>query len=652
MKRLSLEAMRSKDQRGISIVDALFAMVIASMIAAAVTTGLGNWYNIKVLTANQDAATQIAQGIIAKTSGVEWDKLGFNGEGSSVPPGTSVPDCPTAFRSEGDIGGSTFKTVMLPSGQPNAIGVSQTSVVESRGQKFCVITDVTWGNPAATGTEPVNSYGTKNVSVKVSWVNKGTPQSISVNSTRTPNIGEAIPTGISEGHDAEVSPLRSFTITKALHDGTNGKVCYTADWADTSDTIRAVGSSSPSLSPSSNDSVIDPSKKNVEECMTVGSAPSYAYYGLTASDNFGTKFVGMSKYQYPGSKLTITDRKLEWNTYPSTGSTTYTIEQSDSADFSGSTVVVAEITDSTYTMTETSSASWLRVTTENSDYSVSAISNSVELPAGGASPTPTPTPTAEPVVVTDPPVVAAASINSKADIVAYDASAKLWNYGTMVTAGEPRKEIPATTTEIPKDFFVTDWNNDGIYDLISQENSGELVFRKGLSTGGFTNSVIGTGWQGYTITVGKWRKTDTYPSVIARQNSTGDLFNYPNPSGNGFGSRVKIGTGWNNIVFNLADWDKDGSIDVLAKMSDGTMKLYRTNGSGQFIPESRTVIGNGWNPMTPIHSLNGHGGAGNVGLLARSSTTGELAYYQVNKNAFAAPKILSGGWGPYTIAGN
>jgi hypothetical protein len=114
---------------------------------------------------------------------------------------------------------------------------------------------------------------------------------------------------------------------------------------------------------------------------------------------------------------------------------------------------------------------------------------------------------------------------------------------------------------------------------------------------------------------------------------------------------VKIGTGWNGYSFNLLDWDKDGNSDVVATNAAGQLKPYRTNGAGSFLSESRATIGSGWNSMTSIRAISGLDGSQTVGLLARDST-GVLHYYQVNKAAWAARKTFTGGWGPYTIAGN
>lgn len=187
-----------------------------------------------------------------------------------------------------------------------------------------------------------------------------------------------------------------------------------------------------------------------------------------------------------------------------------------------------------------------------------------------------------------------------------------------------------------------------------QNKNGTLIHREGTGTGFKDYAIGGAGWQNYEIIVGKWKMTDKYPSIIARNNATGDLFNYGNPSGKGLSPRIKIGSGWNGYTFNLLDWDKDGNEDVVARNSAGQMKLYRTNGAGSFIPETRATIGGGWNGMTSIRTLTGHNGFApvkTVGLLVRDSA-GVLHYYQADKSTWATRKTFGKGWGPYTIAGN
>lgn len=644
--------MRSLNQKGIDVVDALFAMIIASMIATAILQGLGNWFSVRTQTANQDSANQYAQGIIAKANSVEWAKLGFDGDNSTLPEGTSaatINRCPTVFRNEAKIGDKTFKTVTLE-GVDTPAGLAQTSVNTARGKDFCVLTDITWSKAEVAGDTPSTSYGSKTITVKVLWDDKGSEKSISVTSKRSPNIGEAVPSGLSEGSKAETSPIRSFSITKASNNGSTGRICYVGDWAETTDTVSLVRSLSNRLSPAAQSIALNDSDNRTERCMDVPTSVSEGYYGIAVSDSAGTKFVSFSDYQFPGSKVSAENATLTWTAYPWAGVTKHHIMKSTSADFSNPTLLTTT-TETSYNLGTVAETMWVRVETENSEYAVRSYSDILEVQpvTPTAPPTSTPTPSPTPTPVNNPSIVSAS------DIIAYDSAKELWNYGKSGSS-TVRKSIDASKTEIPKETFVTDWNNDGIQDLVIQRINGELVLRKGLASGGFTNTMIGTGWQDYDISIGKWKKTDTYPSVIARKISNGELYNYINSSGGSLssGARTLVGTGWGTHLdsLNLLDWDKDGSIDVLTRNDAGEMKLYRTNGSGSFLSETRPTIGGNWNSMNSIRTMKGYNGPGTVGLLTREASTGDLYYYEAGNSAWSPRIKISGGWGPYTLAGN
>lgn len=267
--------------------------------------------------------------------------------------------------------------------------------------------------------------------------------------------------------------------------------------------------------------------------------------------------------------------------------------------------------------------------------------------------TPTPTPTATATVTPPPPVVTGPSITSSSDIVAFDSAGALWNYRSA-SAADGRISIGAAGAAIPDDFYVTDWNGDGIMDLLIKGKDGTLTLRKGNATGGFTNQGLGTsGWQNLDITVGKFKKTDLYPSIIGKDRTTGYLYNYTNPDGSWIKDKNQIGTGWSSLSpLNLIDWDQDGSKDVIARNANGELVLYRTNGAGAFIMETRQIIGAGWGMYDSIHVMTGRGGAGKVGLMARSATVGNLAYYEATKNAWLNAVHVSNGWTGFKIAGN
>lgn len=256
-----------------------------------------------------------------------------------------------------------------------------------------------------------------------------------------------------------------------------------------------------------------------------------------------------------------------------------------------------------------------------------------------------------PVTVTA--TAAGPSITSVSDIVAYDPSGALWNFGSGNNM-TVRKSIPVSGSPIPNDFYVTDWDSDGIQDLIVKQTDGQLIFRKGLPFGGFVDTNIGNGWQDFEITIGKWRKTDPNPSIVAKYTPTADLYHYPNSYGTTLDPRVGIGTGWSPFSpLNMIDYDQDGNMDILArKTTTDEMLLYRSNGTGGFIAESRMVIGSGWNQYDSIHVLKDRTRPGSFGLLARSATVGNLAYYETVKYNWLPATHVSNGWLGYKIAGN
>jgi hypothetical protein len=246
------------------------------------------------------------------------------------------------------------------------------------------------------------------------------------------------------------------------------------------------------------------------------------------------------------------------------------------------------------------------------------------------------------------------AITSAADIVAYDPAGQLWNFGPVATDMTVRTSIGAAGAAIPAEFFVTDWNSDGIQDLVMKQKDGQLILRKGLPFGGFNDSNIGNGWQDFEITIGKWRKTDPNPSIVAKHTPTADLYHYPNSYGTTLDPRVPIGAGWGPFYpLNMIDFDQDGNMDIVArKTTTDEMLLYRSNGTGGFLAETRPVIGNGWNMYDSIRVVRGRGGAGHVGLLARGSAAGNIAYYEAVKNGWLPAVHVSNGWSGYKIAGN
>lgn len=250
------------------------------------------------------------------------------------------------------------------------------------------------------------------------------------------------------------------------------------------------------------------------------------------------------------------------------------------------------------------------------------------------------------------------SIKSPADIVAFDSRGELWNYGPAGSGTSSRKSIVPAGTAIPSNFYVTDWDSDGIQDLVLKTPEGNLNFWRGLPNGGFSISPISTGgWQNYDITVGKWKNTDTKPSVLAVEKSTGDMYVYPNDPELKLGSRTKVSSGWKGVPIQLLDFDRDGNADVLGNIQNvgngnGEMQLFRTNGNGSFISETRKSLGPGWNSVNPVSIVYGAEGPGTVGIVARDVYSGNILYYTIADTVIGFRRDIGSGMSGLKMAGN
>lgn len=231
------------------------------------------------------------------------------------------------------------------------------------------------------------------------------------------------------------------------------------------------------------------------------------------------------------------------------------------------------------------------------------------------------------------------------DLVAADSSGALWNYGKSGSVG--RKSLASSGWGTANQIVTADWNADGIEDIITKWNDGNLTVSYGTNSGTLANpAIIGTGWSSYEIAVAHWTKlgipADKYPSVIAKD-SNGNLWQYHNLNGAALDTRTLRGTGWQNLQLNLLDWDKDGSIDILAKNTAGELVLYRTdNATGNFKSEARPVVGTGWSGFE-TKAIAGYKGLGSYGILAKD-TAGNLYYYGTENSAWANRVLVGAGW--------
>lgn len=240
------------------------------------------------------------------------------------------------------------------------------------------------------------------------------------------------------------------------------------------------------------------------------------------------------------------------------------------------------------------------------------------------------------------------SLRSSADIVAADAAGTLWNYPANGRGGFLPRERVGSGWSTLKTGFVTDWNSDGVLDIVAQWKDGRLTFHAGRYAGGFASArSIGSGWGGYTVTVGKWRAADRFPGIVAAD-ANGALWFYGNSAGGSLSQRTGIGAGWRGLHLTMADFDGDSRMDIIAKHPDGKLVQYRSDGAGRFLPETRRTIGTGWSGINSVTNLPGFKGVGQQGMLTRLAD-GKLAYYPYANARWGTRSIVGSGWGSFNI---
>ncbi|MDF9278965.1 D-alanyl-D-alanine carboxypeptidase family protein [Arthrobacter sp. EH-1B-1] len=239
-------------------------------------------------------------------------------------------------------------------------------------------------------------------------------------------------------------------------------------------------------------------------------------------------------------------------------------------------------------------------------------------------------------------------IKHSSDVVAVDSTGTSWTYPSNFLNGfRPRARLGAGWSTL-KAGFSTDWNADGLQDILAQWNDGRLTLYRGQFGGGFRAPIsIGHGWGSYDITVGAWLRGSRFPSVVAKDGA-GVLWHYANTAGAGLSAPARIGHGWQNLRLTQADWDRDGNQDILAIRTNGQLALYRSTGAGAFVNEARRVIGHGWQGMDSVKAIAGFQGPGSYGLRARSAA-GELRYYPMPGNRWGAAATIGHGWQTYRL---
>ncbi|WP_086824064.1 FG-GAP-like repeat-containing protein, partial [Streptomyces sp. NRRL B-24572] len=222
--------------------------------------------------------------------------------------------------------------------------------------------------------------------------------------------------------------------------------------------------------------------------------------------------------------------------------------------------------------------------------------------------------------------------NTSPDVLARDASGKLWRDDTVVT---PAGEVSSTG----RYAVGTGW---GIYnqleavgdvaggaapDLLARDASGVLWLYQGNGNGGFATRVkVGSGWNTYKQLTGGSDLNGDGRSDLLATDTTGALWFYKG-TGNAtapFAARVKVGGGWGiyNRITAVGNLAGTAAGDLVARDTSGVLWLYQGNGSGGFT--TRVKVGSGWGGFTHLVGVGDADRDGRVDLYAAGRSGSRL----------------------------
>jgi hypothetical protein len=270
---------------------------------------------------------------------------------------------------------------------------------------------------------------------------------------------------------------------------------------------------------------------------------------------------------------------------------------------------------------------------------------------GGAFPAPQPT-MCDPVVKHMPPTLnlTNAAITSPADLVSVNASGQLISRAATGNRTYGAAKVIGSGFGTAKEVFITDWERDGTYDLLTQWADGRLTLHPGIAGGGFQAPVtLGqSGWASLTLAVGGWCANNRLPQVLALDPS-GNLFLYPNTGLGDMSRRTTVATGVPATRLAMVDYDADGFQDVLALKADGGVQLYRGWGTTSLRAEARPTVATGWQDVTAIRPLKDVTGLNSTGVALRRAND-VVQYWDLSTGSLAAPSNITGSWSGQRLA--
>lgn len=202
----------------------------------------------------------------------------------------------------------------------------------------------------------------------------------------------------------------------------------------------------------------------------------------------------------------------------------------------------------------------------------------------------------------------------------------------------PRPPVPLG------DDLTGDWNDD----LVARNaTTGQLWDYPGTGTGALLpRKLIGNGWKGLDLLDRAGDLTgDGIGDLVARERATGSLWLYAGNGRGGWRPRVLLARGWQRMDALVGSGDVNGDRipDLLAReRSTGTLWLFPGNGTGGI--GAGIKLGQGWSGLDVLVGTGDVTGDGIPDLLARS-TGGAMWLYPGNgKGGFRSRTSVPGIW--------
>jgi Zn-dependent metalloprotease len=237
------------------------------------------------------------------------------------------------------------------------------------------------------------------------------------------------------------------------------------------------------------------------------------------------------------------------------------------------------------------------------------------------------------------------------DVVARDSAGVLRLYPGDGSGGVlARRQLGTGWSTMRAIVTPGDLTGDGNADILAKDIAGVLWLYPGNGASGLgVRRRIGTGWQSYTLTAAGNLNGTGRPDLLARD-TAGALWLYPFAGNAVIGARFRVGSGWNTYtIWGPGDLSGDGRADVLARNAAGELWLYRGNGAGGLA--ARSLVSGGWSAFTGVIAPGNSNRAVGNDLLARD-TSGRLWFYPGDSAGhFTVPHVVGTGWQGFTYLG-